>query len=139
MPTWPKSLGARIDKLYSLRQDAKTLTKEFEAAAKRLPEGRRLERVNAQIAALEEHLIESVKKSELEGAAGKLARCSIRHPEHYSIENPTTFFAYVKRHSAWDLLPKRIAPDAYRERVREGKRVPGVRVFTETKLSVTKR
>ena len=136
---WPKALGLKVDRVYALRQDVKALQKKVDAELRRLKVAKDLARVKEELVALEEHLIQDVQKSELEGAAGKTARCGLLFTDHYSIEDTTRFFNYVQRYKAWDLLPKRIVADALRERLNAGKRVPGVRTFTVLKLSVTKR
>lgn len=126
MGKYPSNLGTCIDLLYKLEQERAT----FEAKAKA---------IKSKESALEEHIIETFNKTDIDGARGKRAVASLNPQTVGSVKDWDKFYAYVKKENAWDLLQKRLSSTAYRERLNNKKAVPGVEPFVVNKLSIRKR
>lgn len=120
------SIGIYIDKLFKLDQEIDKLT-ALKAAVEKKRE------------ALADQIMVKFKKQDLNGGIGKLGMLTVEKREFPSIENPEEFYKYVIKKKATDLLQKRIAVTAYRDRIEAGEKVPGVKTFTKTTLRVTKR
>ena len=117
--------GPLIDKLYQQDQ----VIDEIEA------ELRKAKRVRA---ALEAKLMDSFGEQSLDGALGKVARARITFTKNPSIKNRPKFLKFVIANKAYDLFQNRVSSKAYFDRLEDGIRVPGVDVFTNTRISVTK-
>lgn len=122
----PKELGAAIDLLFKIREGRRRMQQEVDV-------------VKAQENEIENIIFERFGKSDLEGARGKLAQCSIKRSEVANIDDWESFEKYVKKTGELDLFQRRISLEAIRERWAEGKTVPGVGKFTRISLSLTAR
>lgn len=118
-------IGTQIDQLWKLKEKKKVA----ESAVKE---------ISAKIKEKEDSIFDTISKEKLEGAVGKLARCSIRKSTVGNIVDWNQFCKYMSRTKAWDMVQKRIALQAYRARLEDGKKVPGVEAFTKVSLSLTK-
>ena len=127
---FPKLLGTCVDRLATLQTKIDELTDEYKAAVKPLQE---------EYEALEEHLIDTIPKSNLDGALGKMAMVSIQRATYPTVKDWPTFYAYVKKNDAWDLLQKRPAVVAFRDRWENKEVIPGTEMFVELKLKVKPR
>jgi len=121
----PKTIGACADALYTIRSKRLDLQKKVDALA-------------AEESELREHIICELPKSDASGVAGKLARVSVVRKQVPSVKDWDTFYRYVKRTGAFELLHRRVADAAIRERWDAGKTVPGVEVFTAVTVSLSK-
>jgi hypothetical protein len=122
----PATIGAAVDALHKLRTERKKL----EASAKALKE---------RETALETDIFAKFKKSDLDGARGKLAQASIQRADHPTFEDWDAFAKHLKKNpDDLDLLQRRLSAEACRERWAEKLAIPGVGVFTSIKLSLTK-
>ena len=121
----PKTLAGCADALYSVREERLAAQKVVDALARKE-------------AALREHLIDNLPKSEASGIAGKLARASIVKDTIPQVKDWVAFHAYIKRTGSFDLLQKRLSDGAVKERWEAGKSLPGVERFTVVKVSITK-
>lgn len=123
----PKSMGACADLLHDTRS-ARLEADKYAAALKSEEE-----RIKA-------HIIDNLDKNST-GAAGKHHRVQViikpKHrvdPEHWD-----SFYAYVAKNKAWDMLQKRISEDAVAERVNNSRaKIPGVEKFNAVTVSLTK-
>lgn len=125
MAKQPKTLGGKIDALYSLNlriSDAESSLSALKSAR----EG------------FAKEIIELLDKEESTGNKGRLANAVISELDTYSIYDSDKFYAYVHRNKAYDLLQKRVSSTSVRERSQDGKKVPGIKVFTRRSLKVTK-
>lgn len=122
---FPKTLGACADKYYELRQ-------------KRLDAQKVVDKIQEEESALREHLINTLPKSEATGTAGKKARVTVVTSQVPQVKDWDAFYKYVKKNGAFDLMQRRLADSAVKERWESGKKVPGVESFTVVKLSVNK-
>lgn len=121
----PKSLGACADRLYELRQQRLTVQKEVDKLA-------------AEEAALREHIINTLPKSEASGIAGKLARVTVVTKQVPQVKDWDAFYKFVKKTGSFDLLQRRLTDQAIKERWEAGKEVPGVEHFNAVSISLNK-
>ncbi|MDD2775547.1 MAG: hypothetical protein PHU06_06300 [Gallionella sp.] len=122
---FPKTTGACVDRLYKLQAERRLVDKQSEA-------------MKAEEAALTEHLILTIPKSDATGVAGKLARCTVVKKIVPSVKDWDAFFEYVRKTKSFDLLQRRVSDKAVAERWDNGKTVPGVEQFNVVKLSMNK-
>lgn len=124
---WPKTIGDCVDMLYEMRQ-------------KRLDKMAEVDTIGAREKLLREHVLETFKKADIEGAKGKLATCSIVPSTVAHIEDFEVFKKWLIKHPEdWDLIRKQINDKAFKDRIENGKKVPGLKRFDFNKLSVTRR
>ena len=122
---FPKALGACADKLYQLRQ-------------KRLDMQKLVDVVEEEEKALKEYIINTLPKSEASGVAGKLARVTVITKIVPQVADWDQFYKYVKKTGQFDLMQKRLADAAIKERWDAGKEVPGIGHFNAVTISINK-
>ena len=88
--------------------------------------------------AIREHLITTFKKSDLNGAKGKLASVSLKPATYPQPKDWPAIYKYIVKEDAFDLLEKRIHKTAYRDRLEAGVVIPGIDRFDTMELSLTK-
>lgn len=121
----PKTIGACADRLYKLKEEKA----KAQAAVKKIDD---------EVKAIKEHVINELPKSEASGVAGKVARVSVVKKEVPSVEDWDAFYKYVSRTKSFDLLQRRLSAPAIKERWEAGKKVPGVDHFTVVDISLNK-
>jgi len=121
----PKTIGACADMLYELR-------------AKRSAAQKIADELEAQEKAVKEHIIQTLPKSEASGVAGKVARVTVVTKDVPQVENWDDFYKHVKKTGSFDLMQRRLADTAVKERWDAGKQVPGVKVFHAVSVSLNK-
>jgi hypothetical protein len=126
---FPSTIGACIDLAYRSRQERLDKEREF---------NEQIEALKEKEQAIEEHIIATFKKSDIEGAKGSIATAGIIRNTIPSVKDWPKFYAYIKKNDAFDLLERRPARVAYNDRIEAGEDVPGVEPFVKTKLSLTK-
>ncbi len=117
------NLGQLVDQVYKLQQQRDVI---------RLKVGK----LDEQIDQLKDKLLAATDKESLSTVKTKLAKTVIRETVVPTVEDFDQLLAYIRKHKAWELLTKRVASEAYRERVEAGERVPGVKPFHKITLSV---
>lgn len=122
---FPQAMGACADKLYELR-------------TKRLSIQKLVDEISEEESALKNHIINNLPKSEASGVAGKLARVTVVTKEIPQVKDWDTFYKYVKKTGSFDLMQRRLADVAVKERWNNGKEVPGVEHFTAVTISMNK-
>lgn len=122
---FPKTMGACADRLYELRQ-------------KRLEEQKKVDLIEAEEKALKEHIIQNLPKSEASGVAGKVARVTVVTKEVPQVDDWDSFYKYVKRTGAFDLMQRRLTEAAVKERWEAGEEIPGVKHFQVVTVSINK-
>lgn len=110
----------------------------FVTREQRLDLQRRLDKMAELESALKEWFIENLPRSDASGIAGKIARVQIKANPTPVVDDWDKFYAYVKRHNAFELLQRRLNETAVKERWEDKKQVPGVGVFQAKKVSCTK-
>lgn len=123
---FPQTIGARVDRLAELADRLE----DIEAGKKA---------VQREYDALEANLLETLPKSELDGATGTKAVVRIARTVVPNAEDWEAIYAYVKKNGAWELLQRRLSATACRERWEAGKTIPGIDQFTKVSLRLSKR
>ena len=122
---FPKTLGACADRIYTLKAERLTAQKVVDA-------------LHEEETALREHVIATLPKSEMSGAAGKLARVTVVTETVPRMKDWDLFWSKFKPGRDSDLVQRRLSNEAVNARWEAGKVVPGVETFTVVKLSVNK-
>jgi hypothetical protein len=120
----PKTLGATIDLLWSLREERKVA----EASVKEIKD---------KEAAVEAHLMNNFERSGLNGAKGKYGLATLKVSTVADVTDWPAFHMYIGKQKAWDLLQQRASITALRARWDAGKEVPGVTPKEIITLSLT--
>ncbi|OQW33960.1 MAG: hypothetical protein A4E20_12080 [Nitrospira sp. SG-bin2] len=120
----PKTMGACADLLYETRE-------------KRLAAQKIVDELAKQEAAVREHIINNLPKSDT-GASGKRARVSVVTKQVPQVKDWDKFYAHVKKTGQFELMQRRLADTAIRERWDNGKQVPGVEAFGVVSVSLNK-
>ena len=123
--TIPKQLGACADRLFDLKAKKAALNKE-------------LELLDEERSAIQNHLIETLPKSQAGGIAGKLARVTIEPKVIPQVKDYDLFYAFIKKSGRFDLLQRRLSDKAVEELWDDGKKVPGVEPFTTVVVRLNK-
>lgn len=124
----PKSLAACADLYYKTRQERLAIEKSAET-------------LKADEAALKDHLINNLPKSDATGVAGKLCRVSVQTKSVPQVADWDLFYAHVAKNRAkggFALLNRAVNAAAVKEIWDAGKEVPGVAHFNAVVLSVNK-
>lgn len=121
VPTTP---GAAIDALHKLRSKRKQLQAQAEA-------------LKEEETKIEDAIFAKFKNADLEGARGKLAQASISRSDVPTVDDWDAFAKHVLKTGELDLLQRRVAVEAWRERLAAKVAVPGVAVFTKVRLHLT--
>lgn len=124
----PKTLGACADALHKVRTE-------------RLAKQEEVEQLKKYEAALSDHIINNLPKSDARGIAGKLVRVTIKKKRVPTVKDWDKFHAYILKNAkkgAFALLQKRVSVTAVEEIWENGKQVPGVEAFDAITLSVNK-
>ena len=124
-PKVPARVGAAIDFLYGIREKRKVIESS-------------IEKMKQAEGLVENAIFQKFSKTDLEGARGRAAQCSISRSEYPTIEDDTKFFAFVLKTKSLDLLQRRLSVEAVRERWAAKKVIPGVGKFTKIRLHLTK-
>jgi hypothetical protein len=113
----PKTPGALADKLLALR----TARLKLMAEVKKISE---IERDGTDA------LVAMLKGQNATSIAGKHAGFSFSKVPVPKINDWDLFYKYVKRHSAFELLQRRVTTSAFRERWEAGTSIPGVEAIS---------
>lgn len=126
---FPRTLGACIDLAYNARAERLDMEREFEE---------RIKDYKDHEAAIKEHIIATFNKSDIEGARGEIATASVTRTTVPQVKDWPAVFKYIEKTHAWDLMEKRMARIAYRDRLDDNEVIPGVEPFVKIDLSLTK-
>lgn len=121
----PKTIGGAIDLLNAVRTERKKL--QGKAESEKRQEGM-----------IEEKILAQFGKSDLEGARGKTAQCSIKRSDVPTIEDFDKVWSYARKNDRPDLFQRRLSVEAVRLLWADKKTVPGVGTFTKVSLNLTK-
>lgn len=126
---FPKKLGACIDLAYTLRAERLEYQREVEEE---------LARLKAAEKAINDHIINTFNKSEIEGARGEICSASIGKAVYPKVVDWDKVYLYIKKTGEFDIMERRMAKAAFRERYEAGVMIPGTEVYEEISLSLTK-
>ena len=126
----PKALAAVADRLYQVREERLSLQKQVDYMA-------------AEEAALRDHLINNLPKSQATGIAGKLIRASIESRTVVVVKDWDAVYSYIlkngkKNPGVFSLLQRRVGDATVKEMWENGKEVPGVEALKVPFVSLTK-
>lgn len=121
-----KPVGEIIDELYALR-------------AERMALSRQVDDLKAKENELRGIIIAQLRAVGLDGGKGSSANALITSSEQAQITSWPEFFAYIMENEAGDLVQKRVAIQAVRERWENGEEIPGLTKVEVVDLSLTKR
>jgi hypothetical protein len=116
-------MGGTVDKLWAKREEKR------EAEAK-------VKVIEAEIASIEESLMERMDKEATTKSQGTKASVSVTQTTVANVTDWEAFHAYVAKNKYFHLLQKRVSDPAVRELWDGGKKVPGVQPFAKRKLNV---
>lgn len=119
----PVTMGSLIDRIWASREEKRRLEEQAKE-------------VSAQIAALEEELVERMNAEGTDKAQGTKASVSITSSVVADVQDWDAFWTYIARNKFWHLVQRRVSDPAYRELLEQGKKVSGVQPFTKRKLNV---
>lgn len=120
-----RKIGTKVDRLFKLKEEKK----KAETSVKKISE---------KINSLEKEIFNSLKEENLEGAMGKVAKISISKSTYPSVENWDKFYKYIQKTGDFDLLQRRPSTQAYRSRLEDGEKIPGVTPFTKISMNLRK-
>lgn len=122
----PKTIGAAIDLLQKVRAERKKIQAKADDEKEQENE---IERI----------IFDRFRKSDLEGARGKLAQASIKSSDVPTFEDWDKFAKHLEKHPQdVVLLQRRLSVEACRERFEAKQTIPGIGIFTKVSLSLTK-
>ncbi len=121
-----KPIGEVIDDLYALRARRMALSKE-------------VDELKAQEAELRGIIITQLRDIGLDGGKGSTANALITTSTQAQITNWPAFFEYIRETGGGDLVQKRVAIQAVRDRWDSGEEIPGLTAVEVVDLSLTKR
>lgn len=124
MPTEPKTLGASIDGLYRLRERRLTLDK-------------RSAKLKEEEATLRAKILKQLRKERASKASGRLATASIKFETIANVIDWPALHEHIRKTKSFELLQRRVAVAAFRERIDDGKEVPGIQAEQKVGLSLT--
>ena len=126
MPTFPKTIGTTADRIYRLQQERLALSKQVDA-------------LKAQQRELEQHFIKLCRAQKTDTGRGKLATLSVQRVAVARVEDWPALYAHIVKRKAFDLLERRVAKVAWRDRLENKETVPGVRSEYVDNVSINKR
>lgn len=83
-------------------------------------------------------LLKRLTGSKLNGAKGRQAVAYIKKTRHASMKDRPKLLKYILRNKAFDLFTNAVATKAYFDRLDDGETIPGVEVYTNTRVNVQK-
>src|SRR5574343_689738 len=116
-------IGAKIDQLHRLREKKRALEEQVNA-------------VSAEMALLENALMEQMDSEGVTKSTGALATVGISETVKPNIEDWDAFYAYIHRHKYYHLLERRPSVTGCRELLETKGKIPGVVPFTQRKLNI---
>lgn len=97
-------------------------------------------KTNAQkkvVTELQEEMMDLMIASGTTSYKGTTASLSLVTSNVPTLKDFGKFTTWIKKHNAFDLLQKRISTTAYRDRVENGEKIPGVDTFVKNSLRIS--
>jgi predicted metal-binding protein len=117
------SIGTKIDKLFSLREQKRALEAE-------------VKQISEQMAELEAELIEKMDAEGVVKSTGKTATVSISESVRPNVDDWDAFYKFIHRYKFYHLLERRPSVTGCRELFETKGAIPGVIPFTQRKLNL---
>jgi len=121
----PKTLGGTSDALYKIKEELSALN-------------RKIKDLEEQRGELIKHAHKQLNKAHITSVKGRYGQISKTERDIPIIEDWDAFTKYVARTKSFDMLQHRVGEAAIKARWEEGKEIPGIGVFTNVGLSITK-
>jgi hypothetical protein len=112
--------------MYSLKQEKSEIDKTSKEIKSRIDD-------------LEAQLLQRLNDEETDTSSGRTATARRTELTLPIIEDWEEFEAYIKENDAIYMLGRRPSAAAFREILQQGEEVPGLRPFTKTSISLTKK
>lgn len=125
-PPSKQPIGWWVDEHQRLKSEVDELQQKLNEAKRELNE-------------FAEKALEKFGKEGLEGARGEHATGFVEERDHFNISDRREFEKYVKRTGHLELFQGRVSAEAYRELSSQGKKIPGVGIFTKRTFRTRKR
>jgi hypothetical protein len=122
---YPDGIGDCIDLAYQIRAERLDLEKQVKFMKQRE-------------LALRNHLYDKFGETGINGARGNIATCSTSEELKPQVTDWEQVYQFIITNNAFELLEKRIARIAYRERYENGIIIPGTEAYLYPKMSLTK-
>lgn len=124
----PKTLGELVDDLHDKREELRDVQREEK-------------RIRAEKEEIELKIAEACKEQGLDQVRGELATATFKTTKVPTVRDWDKVYRYVKQHSAFYLLERRMSVTAWREEVeaRKGKALPGVEAFEKESVTLVTR
>lgn len=123
--TYPATMGECIDLAYAIREERLAKTKEVKHLKFREEQ-------------LRNHLYATFGEDGIKGARGTIASCSVGEELRPVPVDWEQIYTYIRDNNEFELLEKRLARIAYRERYDRGIIIPGTEAYLYPKMSLTK-
>jgi hypothetical protein len=121
-----RTLGKIVDELYAIKQERAKLAKQIKD-------------LSARIVELDAEILAKMDEEDMETSAGKTATARRSELTVPVIEDFDLFEQYMIETGSLYLLERRPSAASYRELLAQGEEVPGLRPFTQVKISLTKK
>ena len=122
---FPKTPGACADHLWNLKEAISKLNAQVKV-------------LDDEQSALKNHIIETLPKSDMTGASGKLATVKVETKEVYNVTDKVTLMAWAVKHKAQDIFQSRLSPEAVSSRWDAKKPIPGIGTFQAVVIRLNK-
>lgn len=112
-----KSLGLKIDKLYAMKLD---IDKEEQA----------LRNKKAKFDEAKLKLMGELNKEKLKQVKGGVGMMSVANKSRVAVDDFDKAHQFIKKHNAWDLLPRNLKAAAVKERLENKEKLPFLHIET---------
>ena len=126
-------IGKSIDKLWAINLKIK---KQREKMA---TQEEVLKKLKREYEDQENFIFKQLEEQKAQGALGTKAKVKINISMHANVVDWEELVRYASRTKSFDLIKRGVNSRAYRMRLEDGKKVPGVKPFTKVSLSLTKK
>jgi hypothetical protein len=119
----PAAMGPLIDGIWEKREQKRKLAAE-------------IEKIEGEIAAMEEALLARMDQEGIDKSTGKKASVGVSEVISANIKDFDEFAAYVKKTGYFHLFQRRVSDVACRELFEKHGKIPGLEPFKKRKLNV---
>ena len=116
----------------------KLIDTTWELRAKRLAAQRAVDAMEAEEKALNEQIGEALRKAKLDGGKGKAATAAFRRTQVAQVVDEDALLAWGKLKANRDVIKVGVVGEAWRARLADGVKVPGVETFLKEQVVLTK-
>lgn len=116
----------------------KLIDQTWELRAKRLAAQRAVDAMEEEEKALNEQIGEALRASKLDGAKGKAATAAFRRTQVAQVVDEDALLAWGKLKANRDVIKVGVVGEAWRARLADGVKVPGVEAFLKEQVVLTK-